>query len=145
MTSKVYEKDHFLTDSSTETNKKTIEIPQLKSYREILEVMANTSPEKQDEFNQILDNNWLEKPTRELTIFMNFVNPGNGILMTFIVAVFASESGLYYVDYTTSYFVKGNSNNTLNLSILFLNIGLLIILLYNLSEVRKDKLLITKS
>ena len=107
--------------------------------------MQNASPEKRHEFIEIMENNWLERPTRELTIFMNFVNPGHGILMTFTVAVLASESGLFYVDYTTSYFVKGSSDNVLNITILFMNIGLLIILLYNLSEVRKDKLLIEKS
>ena len=107
--------------------------------------MSNASAEKQNEFIDIMENNWLERPTRELTIYLNFVNPGHGILMTLTVAVLASESGLFYVDYTTSYFVKGSSDNKLNLTILFLNIGLLIILLYNLSEVRKDKLLIEKS
>ena len=117
----------------------------MKSYREILEIMSNASPEKQSEFKEIVNNNWLERPTREFTIFMNFMNPGQGILMTLTVAVLASEGGLFYVDYTTSYFVKGSSDNRLNLTILFLNIGLLIILLYNLSEVRKDKRLIEKS
>lgn len=117
----------------------------MKSYREILEIMSNASPEKQSEFKEIVNNNWLERPTREFTIFMNFMNPSQGISMTLTVAVLASEGGLFYVDYTTSYFVKGSSDNRLNLTILFLNIGLLIILLYNLSEVRKDKRLIEKS
>ena len=87
-----------------------------------------------------------------MTIQINIVNRKYGLIFKCFLSVDRTASGLYMLDYASSRISVDDENTntdseieTITIVIALLNIGLLIVLIYNISEGRKEKALLEKA